>query len=203
MTYHSGHQVRRAYPRIGAVLAGALLLAFCAASSVRAAGAQGAEIQWAGLFRASVVGTMEQPDTAIGRTNQLSGVEKLEATTTVPARLGVSFGLEYRLTGDREGDAATIQIVVVPPKAGLLNPATGRRVHRESWRPSIVLVGATAIVGYKLEHDWEVVPGLWRFEIWQAGRKLAQQSFCLVPEPGSADSEKLSGEDRCHSAATA
>jgi hypothetical protein len=187
---------------IAAALAGVLLAVF-QATGAWAAGAQGAEIAWAGLFRASVVGTLEQPDTAIGRTNQLSGVEKLEATTTVPARLGVSFGLEYRLTGEREGDAATIQIVVVPPKAGLLNPATGKRVHRESWRPSIALVGAATIVGYKLEHDWEVVPRLWRFEIWQAGRKLAQQSFCLVPEPGSGDSEKLSGEDRCHSAATA
>ena len=194
---------QRSFHSIAVALAGVLLAAFCAAAGAWAAGAQGAEIQWAGLFRASVVGTTEQPDTAMGRTNQLSGVEKLEATTTVPARLGVSFGLEYRLTGEREGDAATIQIVEVPPKAGLLNPATQKRVHRESWRPSIVLVGATAIVGYKLEHDWEVVPGLWRFEIWQAGHKLAQQSFCLVPEPGSADGEKLSGEDRCHSAATA
>jgi hypothetical protein len=193
----------RTFQSIVAVLVGVLLAAFCAVSIAWAAGAQGAEIAWTGLFRASVVGTLEQPDTAIGRTNQLSGVEKLETTTTVPARLGVSFGLEYRLTGEREGDAATIQIVVVPPKAGLLNPATGKRVHRESWRPSIVLVGAATIVGYKLEHDWEVVPGLWRFQIWQAGRKLAEQSFCLVPEPGSADSEKLSGEDRCHSAATA
>src|SRR3972149_3604591 len=96
-----------AFSRAGAVLAGVLLLAFCAGSIARAAGARGAEIQWAGLFRASVVGTTQQPDTAMGRTNQLSGVEKLEATTTVPARLGVSFGLEYRLTGEREGDAAT------------------------------------------------------------------------------------------------
>jgi hypothetical protein len=189
--------------RLAAALTGVLLAVFCTASGVVAAGAQGAEIAWAGLFRADVVGTTEQPDTAIGRTNQLAGVKKLQSTTIVPARLGVSFGLEYRLTGDRDGDLATIKIVVVPPKAGLLNPATAKRVHRETWRPSTVVVGAPTLIGYKLEHDWEVVPGLWRFEIWQGARKLAEQSFCLVPEPGSPESEKLSGEDRCHSAATA
>jgi hypothetical protein len=194
--------MKRAFPRIEALLAGVLLVALCAASGAWAAGAQGAEVQWAGLFRASVVGTTQQPDTAIGRTNQLSGVEKLETTTTVPARLGVSFGLEYRLTGEREGAAATIRVVVIPPKAGLFNPATGKRLYRETWRPSIVLVGAPTLIGYKLEHDWEVVPGLWRFEIWQGERKLAEQSFCLVPEPdGPADSRK--DDEGCHSAATA
>ncbi len=182
-----------------------LLVACCAASRAEPQGAQ-AEILWTGVFQANIVGAVDQPNTAIGRTNQLGNIEKLETTTTVPARLGVSFGLEYRLTGGAEGSMATIQIAVVPPKAGLLNPATQRRLYRETWRPSSVVIGAPTVIGYSLERDWEVVPGLWKFEIWQGNRKLGEQTFCLVAEnePGSSDKgRKAPAEEPCHSAATA
>ena len=188
-------------------LAAVLLFVACtAAAAAQSPGAHEAEIRWAGLFRAQIVGTVEQPNTAIGRTNQLAGVEKLETTTTVPARLGVSFGLEYRLSGAAEDGAATVQVVVIPPKAGLLNPATQRRVYRETWRPSSVLIGASTVIGYRLEHEWEIIPGLWKFEIWQGEHKLGEQSFCLVPDesPGkSEESRKAQADEFCHSAATA
>jgi hypothetical protein len=147
------------------------------------------------------MGTVDQPDTAIGRTNQLGNVQKLQTTTTVPARRGVSFGLEYSISGPAAGSSATIQIAVVPPKAGLLNPATQRRLYRETWRPSSGVVGSPSLVGYSLEHDWEVVPGLWRFEILLGGRKIGEQVFCLVPERD--DERQWQGEEPCHSAATA
>jgi Domain of unknown function (DUF3859) len=199
--------MKRARTGMRALLACALFLVACsAAARAQAPDAQQAEIQWAGVFRARVVGTIEQPDTAIGRTNQLAGIEKLQTTTTVPARLGVSFGLEYRLSAVGGAGAATIQVVIIPPKAGLLNPANPRRIFRETWRPSSVPIGAPTLIGYRLEHDWEIVPGLWRFEIWHGERKLGEQSFCLVPDqnPGSSEeSRKAQADEYCHSAATA
>jgi hypothetical protein len=188
-------------------LAVAVLLVACSVGSRAEPSAAEAQILWTGLFQANIVGAVEQPNTAIGRTNQLGNIEKLETTTTVPARLGVSFGLEYKLAGAPEGGTATIQIMVIPPKAGLLNPATQRRLYRETWRPSPVTIGAPTMIGYSLERDWEVVPGLWKFEIWQGNRKLGEQSFCLVAqsEPGRADESRKAPteESPCHSAATA
>jgi hypothetical protein len=189
-----------------ALVAGLLLLACSAVSRAEQPGQAEAEILWTGIFQSRIVGALEQPNTAIGRTNQLSNIEKLRTTTTVPAKLGISFGLEYRLAGAPEGGTATIQIAVIPPKAGLLNPETKRRLYRETWRPSAVVIGAPTVIGYLLEHDWEVIPGLWKFEIWQDDRKLGEQSFCLVPEnePGTADEgRKGRTDDPCHSAATA
>lgn len=182
-----------------------VLMALCSALEAQTADVERAEILWVGIYRASIVGTVDQPDTAIGRTNQLGNIVKLENTTTVPARIGINFGFEYRLAGSPEGNSATVRIVVIPPKAGLLNPATQRRVYRETWNASEALIGGTTLVGYLLEKDWELVPGLWKFEIWHADRKIGEQSFCLVedaPLDRSEDSRKAQ-EERCHSAATA
>ena len=161
-----------------------------------------AEILWAGTYTAQIVGTIEQPETAAGRTNRLGLIQKLETTTTVRGRLGASFGFEYALSGTPSGAQAAIEIVVVLPEPGLLNPATGKHTQREKWRPSPSLVGGATVIGYQFEKDWEVLPGLWKFEIWHNGRKLGEQSFCVLaelspPPEGSGDKEA------CHSAATA
>jgi hypothetical protein len=174
------------------------------AVQAQAPSVDGAQILWAGTYRAQIVGTVEQPATASGKTNRLANIVKLETTTTVPARLGTSFGFEYRLSGEPQGSAAVIDIIVILPQAGLFNPATQKRYHREEWRASPNRVGAATVVGYLLEKEWERVPGIWKFEVWHAGRKLAEQSFCLVgdrtPEPGARHREQ---DDPCHSAATA
>lgn len=165
---------------------------------------EGADILWAGTYRAQVVGTVEQPTTASGKTNQLSDIVKLETTTTVRARLGTSFGFEYRLSGDEPGMPVAVNVVVILPKAGLLNPATQKRYYREQWRPSQNVVGATTMVGYLFERDWEVVPGVWKFEIWHGQQKLAEQVFCVVRDQALGPGEPAEAQgDPCHSAATA
>jgi hypothetical protein len=164
---------------------------------------EGADILWAGIYRAQIVGTFEQPATASGKTNQLANIVKLETTTTVRARLGTSFGFQYSLSGEPEGWPATINIVVILPKSGLLNPATQKRYYREEWRAAPNTVGATSVVGYLFEQDWEMVPGLWKFEIWHSGRKLGEQSFCVVNDTPESNSREQAKDDPCHSAATA
>jgi uncharacterized protein DUF3859 len=180
------------------------LFALPAARAQTAAVAQ-AEILWAGLYRASIIGTVAQPNTAIGRTNQLGQIDKLESTTTVPVRLGINFGFEYRLLGAPEGATADVKVVVTLPKAGLLNPARQERVYRESWEPAPALIGGTSVIGYLLEQDWELVPGLWKFELWHGDHKLGEQSFCLIEEGANGPSEenRKAQEQACHSAATA
>jgi hypothetical protein len=183
-----------------------VLLALIGATGVRAQApsVDRAEISWAGIYRGQIVGTVDQPGTASGKTNQLANIVKLETTTTVRARLGTSFGFEYRLEGAPEGAAAAVKIVVVLPKAGLFNPVTKQRTHREEWRPAPSMVGGASLAGYLMERDWEIVPGIWKFEIWHDGRKLGEQAFCVVsdgaPDPDAGEQEK---DEPCHSAATA
>lgn len=161
-----------------------------------------AEIVWAGLYEAEITGTISQPHTAVGRTNQLSNIRKLRATTTVEGRLGVSFGLEYKLWGKPGGASVPVTIVVILPKAGLRNPANPGPTFREHWRPSAQVIGGQTMVGYTLENDWEVVPGLWTFEIWSEDQKLGEQAFCVVTERAPRPSDGKD-DDPCRSTPTA
>jgi hypothetical protein len=175
------------------VLAAVLALIVCGIAS---AGAEPpsttrADIMWAGLYEAELGGTIAQPDTAAGRTNELLNPRKLRATTTVEGRLGASFGLEYALIGKPTGASVPITIVVRLPKAGLKNPAKAERTYREQWVPAAKPIGSSHFVGYTFEHAWEVVPGLWIFEIWSDGEKLGEQSFCVLAErPSEADKKE-------------
>lgn len=173
-------------------------------SSLQAGQLERAQILWAGTYTAQIVGTVEQPATAMGKANKLGSIRKLETTTTVRGKLGTSFGFEYALVGAPAGAQAAIEIVVVLPEPGLLNPVSGKRTRRERWRPSPSLLGGATIAGYQFEMDWEIVPGRWTFQIWQNDRKLGEQSFCVLTEDPATPSEKdADKKDPCHSAATA
>jgi hypothetical protein len=148
-----------------------------------------AEVRWAGLYEADLGGTIAQPNTAAGRTNQLFNTRKLQATTTIEGRLGVSFGLEYALIGRPAGADVPITIVVTLPKAGLKNPARAEPTYREQWLAAPKAIGGVNIVGYTFEQAWEVVPGLWNFEIWSDDQKLGEQSFCVLAE-GATEAER-------------
>jgi hypothetical protein len=141
-----------------------------------------AQILWAGQYEAITIGHIVQPHTAVGQTNELANTRKLKATTTVEGRLGASFGVEYALVGKPAGAAVPVSIVVVLPKEGLKNPQRAERTFIERWLPAPKWIGSTTIVGYTFDHAWEIVPGLWTFEIWSDDQKLGEQAFCVVTE---------------------
>jgi hypothetical protein len=168
----------------------ALMLCWIASAAAEPPSVARAEVRWAGLYEAEIGATIAQPNTAAGRTNQLFNTRKLQATTTVEGRLGVSFGLEYALIGRPTGASVPITVVVHLPKAGLKNPARPERTFREQWTPAPKPIGGSNIVGYTFEHAWEVVPGLWIFEIWSDDQKIGEQSFCVLPEQATEAEKK-------------
>ena len=121
----------------------ALILCGAAAARAETPSVARAEILWAGLYEAQITGHMTQPGTAAGRTNELFNTRKLQATTTIDGRLGVSFGLEYALIGQPAGAEVPITIVVHLPKEGLRNPARAERMYREQWIPSPKFIGGS------------------------------------------------------------
>ena len=137
-----------------------------------------AEIRWAGLYEAQIGATTVQPDTAAGRTNELVNTRKLQATTTVEGRLGVSFGLEYALTASRRARTCRSPSSSTCPRRGCaIRPRPSARIA-SSGAPAPKPIGGSNIVGYTFEHAWEVVPGLWIFEIWSQ-RPEARRAIVL------------------------
>lgn len=102
----------------------------------------------------------------------------LEATTAVPGRLGLEFGLRYEIIGTPPGAEVPLDFVIVYPPPGLVDP-TDPVPLTESRFTQPERLGAPSYVGYGFENDWEIVPGDWTFEIWFEGRNLTRQSFTV------------------------
>lgn len=41
-------------------------------------------------------------------------------------------------------------------------------------------IGRVFYESYHFDHDWEMVPGAWSFEIWYDGRKLTEQKLTVT-----------------------
>ncbi len=102
----------------------------------------------------------------------------VEATATVPARLGLEFGLRYVIVGEPVGAEVPLDFVIIYPPPGLIDPAEPEPL-RESRYTRPKKIGETVYLGYGFENDWEMVPGVWTFEIWHGDAKLASLSFAV------------------------
>lgn len=103
----------------------------------------------------------------------------IKSTTTIPARIGIEFGLRFVVVGEPEGAEVTLDIVNIYPEPGLRMPDKQTALHTSEYRRT-KRVGDTEYLGYGLENGWELVPGTWTFQIWHDGRKLVDENFAVV-----------------------
>jgi hypothetical protein len=100
-------------------------------------------------------------------------------TTTIPVQKGVQFGYRYKIKGQPAGAQVDIKLVTNYPAPGLRSPSSSTPVMR-SERIRKRLIGETNIATYTLDDDFELVPGIWTFEIYDGNRKLLSKAFTLV-----------------------
>jgi hypothetical protein len=107
----------------------------------------------------------------------------IKTTTTIPARLCISFGFEYRIVGTPIDAQSGIRMITRFPNQGMRNPETRQTVYQTE---AVVdrAVGRQHFRSYTLDKAWELVPGVWTFELWHKNRKLAEQSFTLTEPCG-------------------
>ncbi|MCC6887191.1 MAG: DUF3859 domain-containing protein [Hyphomicrobiales bacterium] len=160
-----------------------LALLFSAAVSGAACAQAGrierVEIVEAGLYEAVTASIQHAPGTATGRRNVLRETKLIAPATRIEARIGVHFGMRYRILGRPSG--ATVRLVSVTryPAPGLKNPASDI-VQTRGEHMLFATIGAINYRGYVFEQPWEMVPGTWVFELWDGDRKLASQTFEVV-----------------------
>jgi len=132
-----------------------------------------------GIYQLELGASIPKADVPGGVVTPPAKFTQIESTTTVPARIGVEFGLEYKIIGEPDGTEITLEFVDTYPDPGLADPeksAPFQTSRYERTRP----IGETLYTGYGFEHEWELVPGTWTFEIWYDGRKLAAEQFTVV-----------------------
>ena len=115
------------------------------------------------------------------------GVEHLETTTTIPARIGISFGVRYKVVGEPDNAEVTLRKVISFPPPGL-QPSRGK-IMPQSESKVETMIGETVADLYTLEDNFELVPGVWIVELWDGERKLLVQSFVLEKPEAPAKPE--------------
>ena len=100
-------------------------------------------------------------------------------TTTVPAQVGVRFGIEYKVVGAPSGKTVSLKKVTVFPPAGLRSPTVSQQIYRNE-TTTTSKIGETSYTGYRLDDSWELVPGPWAIQLWYGDRMLAEKKFTLA-----------------------
>lgn len=106
-----------------------------------------------------------------------------KATSNIPMRRDLRFGVRYALRGTPHGRPVMIELVTRYPEPGLLDGSTGLR-RTESRHQIEVSVGIPRYREFQFVEEEEFVPGIWMFEFWHGDRKLGEQHFCVWPDQG-------------------
>ena len=138
------------------------------------------EIVEAGIYRAETALIEHAPATATGLRNILSDTKLITPTTRIEAKIGVHFGIRYRVVG--RPNQATVKLdlghAISGARAEETRAATALQTRGE--HALFATIGAVNYRGYVFEHDWELVPGTWTFELWDGKRKLTSQTFDVI-----------------------
>ncbi len=134
----------------------------------------------AGIYVGKFEGHVPHEGLASGRLLITSGDTLVTPTDTVCARLGVSFGFEYTITGAPTGTSIDIDYVTRFPAHGVVN-ADGKKFVFDKITDQAV-IGTRDLSLYMFEEPWELVAGTWTFEFHHNGRKFGEKSFTVLTE---------------------
>jgi uncharacterized protein DUF3859 len=159
----------------------ALLAALSGLPAAHAQQVERVEVVWAGTYGVNEIQELDDPTAPTGRRFVSGGVQPLLDMDRIPAEIGTRFGIGYVLKGEPEGGIVEASALWRFPARGITNPETRTTLYE--WRMPLrncpIERKPFCLIGYPLQHAWELVPGRWTIEVWAEGRKLAEKSFEL------------------------
>ncbi len=157
-------------------------LAWVWLTTMSAGAAVSVEIVNFGTFTARMTSFKDNPNDPTGRVGVADDIHLVEQTDRLCARLGVQFGIRFKLVAPSSTGVVPLRIVTRFPPEGIVN-AKGRR-FADIESTQILLPGAETVELYGFDEPFELVAGVWRFEIHHAGRKVAEQRFTVATHCG-------------------
>ena len=140
-----------------------------------------------GLFRERGRGWARQDkNTSTGKLIRNAKLEFVEQTERIPLRKGVYFGYKYWLKIEPDKSRADLRRVLMHPEMTLPD---GTRVSRSerAIRKRTTHGIVTALDGYALSEDYELVEGDWTFQLWYKDDLLVEQAFTTYWPEEAAD----------------
>ena len=145
--------------------------------------AQQVQVVNPGIYTADTM-SIQSMNSGVGHA-RVTNTRLVLGTTTIPAQNGVRFGFQYRITGAPNDTVIELRKVVRYPAPGA-RPPTSKEPTPSVDYATFCYVGTLCWTGYRIDHDWEMLPGTWAMELWNGGRKVAEQSFTVIPASGAA-----------------
>lgn len=145
-----------------------------------------------GLFRERGRGwTQQDADSSTGKLIRNPKLEFEQQTDRIPLRKGVYFGYRYKLKVEPDKSRADLRRVLMHPEMILPDGSRVSRSERSLRKRSTYGI-VTALDGYALNEDYELVEGDWTFQIWYEDNLLVEQAFTTywpeeTAEPDAGD----------------
>lgn len=99
----------------------------------------------------------------------------LERTTVVKAKLGTKFGLRYWLSRAGFVDAPTLHLIYHVPT--MIDPTTSEYINKIEILQEDSKLDYRHVMAYEFAHQYELVPGEYRFYVFFENQKLLEQVF--------------------------
>jgi len=131
-----------------------------------------------GVFELHDAGMVIDPSDVAGYYSPYSNSILINPTNTIPAELGVYFGVEYVLPSELYGEVVLVKEVIHFPSPGLTNPKSGKYMSSlvdEGYK----LTSEEHGMLYGLSESWEVQSGKWTFEVFANGELIIKQDFWI------------------------
>jgi hypothetical protein len=155
------------------------LMVLLATETIQAQALQRIEIfQW-GIYEVNGRVASSVPPDEIEQRLDTSEFTHVRTTRVIPARIGTEFCFRFRTIGDL-AVRVPVRIETTFPPSGLIGRASRMRIESEE-RDVVVLAGFPGIWCWGFDDPDDIALGEWRIEVWAESRKLAEQTFTVVP----------------------
>lgn len=129
-----------------------------------------------GLYARGVEVVRPDPNVPSGQSRGSVGVKLEQQTQFVPLALGISFGFCFEISQVPAGLSPHVEVAVQHPE---IVRSDGARSTSFRTQPSLYSLAdrLRTCVGYGFDHQFELVPGTWRFTVVVDGLPSIVQEF--------------------------
>jgi len=121
-----------------------------------------------GLYKTTLAGWQEAPDTQRGEIQIIGQRELVKRTKMIPGSSGTEFGLRYVVNGQEQGGQVDL----------LVRISHSEMQSSEEW-VTARQIGTPSFEGWKFDNESQIVPGKLTIQLFHEGTKLAEKSFTV------------------------
>lgn len=113
----------------------------------------------------------------------------VQPTTQIPARLGTSFAVWFRVLGSPAGAPVNLRAITRIPHPGITNPRNNTTFLTSEYE-SMQAIGEVSYRSYTFEEPWEIATGTWTMEFWLDGKLVGEQKFEVVADDKTSEAPR-------------